>query len=88
MPRYRKNLPALFGWQMRRLIYKLYYELRMIEHAWESRDAAGMPDDLAAQLDNLEDRAARLWLPVSSMGALYQFKEHLGLVRKRMAGQP
>ena len=82
-----KIIPALFGWQMRRRIYKLYYELRMIEHAWENRDAAEVSNDLEVQLDNLEERAAKLWLPVSSMGALYQFKEHLGLVRKRMAGQ-
>ncbi len=83
-----KIVPALFGWQIRRRIYKLYYELRMIEHAWETRDEAGGADEAVAQLDRLGERASRLWLPVSSMGALYQFKEHLALVRRRITGAP
>ena len=81
-------VPLLFGWKMQRRIHKLYYELRAIEHAWETRDERGSADELNAQLDRLEDKADQLWLPVSSMGSLYQFKEHLELVRKRFAALP
>ena len=81
-----KIVPALFNWKMQRRIYKLYHQLREIEHHWEKRDPNGDPGDFAAQLADLEERADKLWLPVSSMGALYQFKEHVGLVRKRVAG--
>jgi len=77
-------VPAVYGWKMRRRIYKLYGELRSIEHAREARETGQGADELAARLYLLEDKADRLWMPVSSMGILYLFKEHVALVRKRL----
>jgi TRAP transporter TAXI family solute receptor len=78
-------VPALVGWTMHHRIYRLYDELRSIEHAWEARGAGRIPGgDLNAQLNQLQEKADHLWVPVSSMGMLYIFKEHLALVRKRL----
>jgi len=77
-------MPALYGWKMNRRIYKLYHELRAIEQAWETRDVEGGAEDLAIRLDQLEEKADQLWVPVSAMGSLYLFKEHVTLVRKRL----
>jgi TRAP transporter TAXI family solute receptor len=79
--------PVLFSWQMRRRIYKLYDELRSIEHTWEVRDIKDGETNLIAQLDRLEDKADHLWVPVSTMESLYLFKEHVSLVRQRLAGR-
>jgi TRAP-type uncharacterized transport system substrate-binding protein len=79
-------VPVLFGWKMQRRIYKLYHELREVERTWEAGNDGSDAGDLIAQLNRLEDRADQLWLPVSSMGTLYLFKEHVALVRKRLEG--
>lgn len=77
-------VPALYGWKMRRRIYKLYGELRLIEHTLEARDAGQGMDDLAAQLDRLEDKADSLQVPVSYVGMLYMLRDHITLVRGRL----
>lgn len=77
-------VPALYGWKMRRRIYKLYGELRFIEHALEVRDAGRSADDLVAQLDQLEDKAESLQVPVSCIGMLYILRDHITLVRGRL----
>jgi len=76
--------PLLFRWKMRQRVYKLYHELRAIELNWETRREDSNTVDLVAQLNQLEEKADQLWLPASSMGKLYLFKEHIALVRKRL----
>ncbi len=80
-------VPALYGWKMRRRVYKLYDELRAVERVWDSPGARGIASDLVARLDELEKRADQLWVPVSSMGILYLFKEHIAQVRQRLETQ-
>jgi hypothetical protein len=36
----------------------------------------------------LEHKADHLWVPVSCMGTLYMFKEHIELVRDRLGTPP
>jgi TRAP transporter TAXI family solute receptor len=83
-----KIVPALYGWTMHHRIYKLYHELRSIEHTWEARGAGSGTSDLAAQLNQLEEKVDHLWVPVSSMQSVYLFKEHIVLVRKRIESTP
>lgn len=80
-------LPALYGWKMQRRVYLLYDQLRAIERVWETEGGPGIKVDLLSQLKELEARADRLWVPVSSMGILYLFKEHVAQVRQRLEGQ-
>jgi len=80
-------VPALYGWKMRRRVYKLYDQLRDIEHRWETQDARGIESELISQINRLEEKADRLWVPVSSMGILYLFKEHIVQVRQRLGGR-
>jgi TRAP transporter TAXI family solute receptor len=80
--------PVLYGWKMQRRVYKLYNELRAIEHAMESPDVESSAKVLADQLNELEEKADHLWVPVSAMGTLYLFKDHINLVRKRLAVLP
>jgi TRAP-type uncharacterized transport system substrate-binding protein len=83
-----KIVPALYAWTMHRRIYKLYHELRSIEHTWEARGAGSSAGNLTAQLNRLEEKVDHLWVPVSSMQSVYLFKEHIVLVRKRIEGTP
>lgn len=81
-------LPAFLGWTMRHRVHKLYEELRSIEREWEARGTDARADDLIALLKKLEGRADHIWLPISSIGNLYLFKQHLLLVRERLEGRP
>jgi len=76
-----------YGWQMRRRVFKLYRQLRSIEHVWEIQGAQGPKRELIAQLNQLTERADQLWVPVSSMWVLYLFKEHIAQVRQKLEPQ-
>jgi hypothetical protein len=80
-------VPAWYGWQMRRRVYKLYQQLRRIEHVWETQGPQGPKRELVAQLNQLKDKADQLWVPVSSMWILYLFKEHINQVRQELEAQ-
>jgi len=80
-------LPALYGWKMQRRVYLLYDRLRGIERVWEDQRDPNVKADLLSQLNELEVRADRLWVPVSSMGILYLFKEHVAQVRQRLESE-
>lgn len=83
-----RYVPVLYGWKMQRRIFKLYNELKSIEQTWESRDPGSSSNDLKRRLNQLEHQADHLWLPVSCMGTLYMFKEHIALVRERLETLP
>jgi len=80
-------VPAWYGWQMRRRVYKLYQQLRRIEHVWEIQGSQGPRRDLVTELDQLQAKSDQLWVPASSMWILYLFKEHIAQVRRQLEGQ-
>jgi TRAP-type uncharacterized transport system substrate-binding protein len=77
-------LPALYGWGMRRRIFRLYGELKFLEAELASGAPGGVPSALAERLDRLEQRADRLHIPVAFADMLYTLKLHIGLVRQRV----
>jgi TRAP transporter TAXI family solute receptor len=75
--------PALYGWSMRRRIFRLYGELKYIEVELDA--AGGVPAaDLLAHLQRLEERANHLQLPFAFAPFLYQLRNHIALVRDRI----
>ena len=77
-------LPALYGWAMRRRVFRLYNELKRVEDQLISLDAQENAADLVARLDRLEERASRFRLPVSFRPLLYALRLHISLVRQRL----
>jgi len=74
--------PALYGWSMRRRIFQLYGELKLIE-----ADLEVHPADVAAlqrRLDHLEERADHLRVPLAFAQILYHMRSHIGLARARL----
>jgi TRAP-type uncharacterized transport system substrate-binding protein len=82
-----KFVPALYGWAMRRRVFRLYNELRLIEDHVGSQNTQGSAADLAARLDRLENRASGFRLPVSFRPLLYALRLHIALVRQRLVRQ-
>ena len=80
-------LPALYGWSMRRRIHRLYGELKFIEAELETSPPV-KPTAVLEQLDSLEKRANRMRVPVAFTQMLYMLKQHISLVRERVASAP
>jgi hypothetical protein len=77
-------LPSLYPWYVRRRILRLYGELRLIEEELQSRgDAAG--SELLKRLQQWDERAQRLHIPVNFVPTLYSLRTHIALLRDRLA---
>jgi TRAP-type uncharacterized transport system substrate-binding protein len=76
--------PAVYGWGMRRRIFRLYGELKYIETQLESRDIKAPVDDLRAAIDRLELRANHMRTPSAFAHMLYTLRLHLRMVRERL----
>jgi TRAP transporter TAXI family solute receptor len=78
-------MPALYGWQMRRRIDKIYRDLQLLEKEADSHEAGQTYAELNEALDQLEERASHLQVPLSYSDLLYTLREHIALVRERVA---
>jgi TRAP-type uncharacterized transport system substrate-binding protein len=76
--------PALWAWGMRRRIFHLYGELRMIEAELDGQPGLPDPRSLEQRLDALETRASRLRVTTAYHQSLYTLRLHIGLVRQRL----
>ena len=76
--------PPIVRWQTRRKIYMWYAELRKIDQ----RTISGMSQEEATKalehLNRLEQRIARVGVPLSYMEEYYNMRVHLNLVRTRV----
>jgi hypothetical protein len=77
-----RSAPTLYGWNMRRRIFRLYGELKLIEIEHEAHGGQAS-DELRSRLQRLEDRANHLYVPFAFASFLYQLRYHIGLVRER-----
>jgi TRAP transporter TAXI family solute receptor len=75
--------PALYGWRIRRRIYRWYGELKYLEIQAQSLQP-GMPHDgLQQQLDQIEAKVTHAVLPLAFSEHAYVLKEHIDLVRRK-----
>ena len=79
-------LPALYGWSMRRRIFRLYDELKFLEADY-SDSTTGDRAALVERLDDLEERANRIRVPIAFAHMLYTLKLHISLVRQHVKGE-
>jgi hypothetical protein len=78
-------LPALYGWSMRRRIFRLYGELKFLEAELEARGAGQAGPEFSARLEQLEERANHMQVPKAFAHLLYTLRVHIELVRARIA---
>jgi hypothetical protein len=75
-------LPQLFRWRVRSRIYRLYGELKLLEREIGSGTGSVPLEQWLAQLDRIEQAAARTGTPVSYASEAYTLREHIALVRR------
>jgi TRAP-type uncharacterized transport system substrate-binding protein len=76
--------PLLYRWSVQRRIFRLYGELKFIE-AELDRPSGAVSGDALARLQQLEEHANRLLVPVGYTHFLYTLRTHIALVRDRVA---
>jgi hypothetical protein len=76
--------PAVYGWQIQRRIFRLYGELRFLEHDMETRGAGQNIDELNSRLDRIEEKAHRLRAQGIYANMRYTLWMHITMVRERL----
>jgi len=77
-------MPALYAFEIRWRINRLYGELRFFEKELESRSAGRSAGDLHERLDQLEGKASHLHVPLYYANLLYMLRMHIAVVRERI----
>jgi len=79
-----RTAPALYGWRIRRRIYRWYGELKYLEIQLRSSHPTDSPEALLQQLDQIEHKVTHAVLPLPFSEHAYMLKEHIELVRRKM----
>jgi TRAP transporter TAXI family solute receptor len=74
-------LPSIYSWQVKRRVYRWYGELKRLEHDVEQPHEAEQVDEFLARLERIEERAARVRVPLAYADQLYNLRLHIQLVR-------
>jgi TRAP-type uncharacterized transport system substrate-binding protein len=77
-------MPALYNWEMRLRIFRLYRELRTLEKDLDTRNEGQGIGDLSEWLERLEEKANRLRVPLFFANQLYTLRMHITVVRERL----
>jgi TRAP transporter TAXI family solute receptor len=80
-------LPVLYDWTVRRKISRLYGELRFLEEELATLGGKKIASKIATQLEELEQQANRLRVPIAYASMLYMLRHHIDLVRSGLKRQ-
>jgi len=80
--------PMLVGAVVRRQVFGLYGELKVLEKELRVLGSAAPSREFIERLDRLDQRAHAMRLPASYMPMLYTLRHHITLVRAQLAGAP
>jgi TRAP-type uncharacterized transport system substrate-binding protein len=76
--------PGIYGWGMRRRVFRLYGELKFLETQLDARGGSELVTDLHEALEQLEARANRMHTPTAFAHIVYTLRLHIALVRDRL----
>ncbi len=79
-----RTAPTLYGWRIRRRIYRWYGELKYLEIQVNTAEGAASLSELLQQLDQIEDKVTHAVLPLAFSEHAYVLKEHIDLVRRKI----
>ncbi len=78
-------LPSIYSWQVKRRVYRWYGELKHLEEDLERSNDPGHAADFLLRLEKIEERAARVKVPLAYADLLYNLRLHIQLIRALIA---
>ncbi len=78
-------VPPIYRWRVRSRIYRWYARLKEIELQLEDAADGAALEGMLAKLEEVERAVNRIPTPLSYSENLYSFRQHLDLVRRRIA---
>jgi hypothetical protein len=80
-------VPPIYALRIRSRIFRWYRELRQIEDDLSRKGPRSddMRDKLTERLDKLDAKAERINVPLAYTDELYRLRQHIRLVRERLA---
>lgn len=79
-----KFMPSAFEWAMRRRIFLLYGELRVLESQLPDNIADESVDEFVKKLDSLESKVRNLKVPLTFSNLVFALRSHVNVVRARI----
>ncbi len=79
--------PSLYSWRIRSRIFRLYGELKFLEHDLKDQFESSKSGDYLSRLDTIEEEANGLAIPLAYTDLIYTLREHINLVRKILIRQ-
>jgi hypothetical protein len=80
-----KLMRPIYGGRMRARIYRWYRDLELLDERLDAAPDAATRDAALVELDRIEQEARRVDVPLSFAGQLYHLRQHIELVRQRLA---
>jgi hypothetical protein len=81
-----KLVPMVYTWRVRQRIFYWYGELKQVE---QQLSADLTPEDIKqklAEVDRIEEFANNTTVPLGFANILYDLRQHIEVVRRRIAG--
>lgn len=75
-------LPQIATWRVRRLIYRWYGQLIVLEHEVQAREGELPVTRWLSDLDRIQRGVEQITIPASFASELYTLREHIDLVRR------
>jgi TRAP-type uncharacterized transport system substrate-binding protein len=76
-----KSAPALYAWRVRSRLYRLYGELKFLEHDIRENLSPHQYDDYMARLDAIDKAANTRPIPLAFADQQYTLRQHVDFVR-------
>lgn len=80
-----RAVPALFLWRVRSRIVRWYAKLKEVELQLEENPSRQQLEELLRRLEEAEREVNRIPMPLAYAENLYYFREHIDVVRRRLA---
>lgn len=77
-----KIAPAIYTWRVRSKVFRCYGELKFLEEDLKHRFDPTLLIDYRRRLDELDDEASQLRVPLGFSDLVYTLREHVNLVRR------
>jgi len=83
-----RGIPWLYAWRNRRKFYRWYEELKNLESEVVEKPEPGKRMEYQERLAQIEAAINRIRVPLTLFGEVYKLKEHVDLVRTKLAQLP